>query len=279
MIEKLAKHQRKFFWQNKSKKKKYYMVKWKRVCKSKKKGGLGVKDLRKQNLSLLVKWWWKLETQDGLWQRIAKAKYLRNKTVVSVKFRFNDSPCWKAVMQVKEIYMAGRGIKLRDGSIIRFWKDACLDGDSLMNLFPELYDICQEMDITFKQAAHKNFDIFRRRLSPGMIEHWNYIVNSAHNINLSVDSDVIFWKWTKSGMFTTKSVYEYLERDSFGPNYKWIWKAKIPLKIKIFLWQVMQDAILTRDNMKKRKWGGNPRCSFCDQLETRNHLFFPLSYG
>src|SRR3954467_9985643 len=62
--------------------------------------------------------------------------------------------------------------------------------------------------------------------------------------------------------------------NSFGPNYKWIWKAQIPLKIKFFLWQMMQNAILTRDNMKKRKWPGNPKCSFCNQVETRDHLFF-----
>jgi hypothetical protein len=57
------------------------MVKWKRVCKSKNKGGLGVRDLSKQNLSLLIKWWSKWDTQDGLWQRIVKPKYLRNKTI------------------------------------------------------------------------------------------------------------------------------------------------------------------------------------------------------
>jgi hypothetical protein len=45
----------------------YYMVNCKRVCRSKNKGGLGVKDLRKENIILLTKWWRKLETQDGIW--------------------------------------------------------------------------------------------------------------------------------------------------------------------------------------------------------------------
>ena len=59
-VEKLDKHRRKFFWAGKSNKRKYYMVKWGKVCRSKKKGGLGVKDLHKQNLSLLFKWWWEI---------------------------------------------------------------------------------------------------------------------------------------------------------------------------------------------------------------------------
>ena len=83
-IEKLAKHRMRFFWQGCNKKKRYYLVKWNRICRSRDKGGLGIKDLRKQNISLMVKWWWKLETQNGLWQEIVRARYLRNKSVADV---------------------------------------------------------------------------------------------------------------------------------------------------------------------------------------------------
>jgi hypothetical protein len=40
----------------------------------KRKGGLGIKDQRRMNLSLLCKWWWKLEN-GGLWQEIVRKKY------------------------------------------------------------------------------------------------------------------------------------------------------------------------------------------------------------
>jgi hypothetical protein len=33
-----------------------------------KKRGLGVKDLRKMDVGLLCKWWWKFEYRDCLWQ-------------------------------------------------------------------------------------------------------------------------------------------------------------------------------------------------------------------
>ena len=73
-IEKLDKHRRRFFWQGCNKKKRYHLVKWDRICRPKYKGCLGVKDLRKQNISLMVKWWWKLETQSGLCQDIVRAR-------------------------------------------------------------------------------------------------------------------------------------------------------------------------------------------------------------
>lgn len=46
-------------------------------AKARKKGGLGIKDIGKMNISLLCKWWWRLKTEKGVWQDIVKAKYLK----------------------------------------------------------------------------------------------------------------------------------------------------------------------------------------------------------
>jgi hypothetical protein len=35
------------------------------------------------------------------------------------------------------------------------------------------------------------------------------------------------------------------------------WEAKIPLKIKIIMWQLFQVAVLSRENMKKIMWPGS----------------------
>ena len=39
-----------------------------------------------------------------------------------------------------------------------------------------------------------------------------------------------------------------------NPHNKKIWKANIPLKIKIWMWLIDNDAILTKDNVIKRNW-------------------------
>jgi hypothetical protein len=51
------------------------------------------------------------------------------------------------------------------------------------------------------------------------------------------------------------------------------WKAKIPLKIKNFLWYIRKGVILTRDNLAKRQWKGCTSCSFCSRQKTIQHLF------
>jgi hypothetical protein len=52
-------------------------VKWDDVCKPKKDGGLGIRDLRIVNISLLIKWRWKLlSCQSEIWKEVIVAKYI-----------------------------------------------------------------------------------------------------------------------------------------------------------------------------------------------------------
>ena len=51
------------------------------------------------------------------------------------------------------------------------------------------------------------------------------------------------------------------------------WDVKVPLKIKVFMWFVHKQVILTKDNLTKRNWTWSTRCSFCDRDETIKHLF------
>ena len=74
-------------------------------------GRLFVKVKRKEvwelkiNISLLCKWWWELEKEEGLWQDIVKYKYLKNQTIHEVGHKLNDSPTWYDLLKVKNIYL------------------------------------------------------------------------------------------------------------------------------------------------------------------------------
>jgi hypothetical protein len=52
------------------------------------------------------------------------------------------------------------------------------------------------------------------------------------------------------------------------PLLKPLWKMKIPLKIKIFLWCLGKGVTATKDNLSTRKWEGSNKCSFCNNDET-----------
>jgi hypothetical protein len=57
-----------------------------------------------------------------------------------------------------------------------------------------------------------------------------------------------------------------------------VWKMKIPLKIKIFMWYIQKGVVLTKDNLAKRNWNGRKQCSFCMNNESIQHLFFKCYY-
>ena len=139
-----------------------------------------------------------------------------------------------------------------------------------------LFEICTEKYISVHTflLRHGHID-FQRWLSPILFEQWLGVVDRVYSFPFTNESDRIIWKWNKkSGLFTTKSTYDWLTSGDAGMHFRHIWKAKIPYKIKIFVWLLEQNAILTKDNMIKRNWVGVSTCFFCSLPETRDHLFF-----
>jgi hypothetical protein len=44
--------------------------------------------------------------------------------------------------------------------------------------------------------------------------------------------------------------------------------------MRIFLWLVLKDRILSKENLKKINWKGNTDCLWCGEFESTNHIFF-----
>jgi hypothetical protein len=89
-----------------------------------------------------------------------------------------------------------------------------------------------------------------------MRDQWYDLATILNSVHLNDEKGSVYWKWTPSRSFIVKSVYEHLTKDECGPKFQRIWKAKIPIKIKTFMWLIKQQAILTKDNMLRRKWQG-----------------------
>ena len=62
--------------------------------------------------------------------------------------KFHDSPCWKDILRVKNVYMLGRKVGVKSGNIARLWLDKILDGPPLNVQFKDLFDICSMKDCT-----------------------------------------------------------------------------------------------------------------------------------
>jgi hypothetical protein len=126
-----------------------------------------------------------------------------------------------------------------------------------------------------KDVADKGWMVyFKTSLSPVVRQQWYMLASHLNSIQLCDEKDRPIWKWAKSGKFSVRSVYEHLTKDEVGPAYKAIWRAKIPEKVRIFMWLIAQKAVLTKDNMIRKNWQGDPNCYFCGSIEIVEHLLF-----
>ena len=120
---------------------------------------------------------------------------------------------------------------------------------------------------------------FRRALVDNKLVEWQNLVAQIAHVQLVDGSDTFRWNLTNSGSFTVRSFYLHL-LDSQPPfRHKMIWKLKIPLKIKIFLWFLQRGILLTKDNLAKNNWTGSQKCCGCNSNETIQHLFLNCPYA
>jgi hypothetical protein len=115
---------------------------------------------------------------------------------------------------------------------------------------------------------------FRRNLVTDNLHAWHNLVTILMDIHSTYQSDIFKWSLNWNGQFSVSSRYQaYLDRN-IVPKNTYLWKIKLSLKIKVFLWLLYKEAILTKDNLAKRNWHGNERCCFCNNFEIVQHLFF-----
>jgi zinc-binding in reverse transcriptase len=88
------------------------------------------------------------------------------------------------------------------------------------------------------------------------------------------NEDIILWRWHSKASFSMHSLYRWLEYGGFkNTDFAVIWKTNIPLKIKIFVWLVRKNRVLTKINLSKKDWNENTQCMFCKEDESTDHLF------
>ena len=120
---------------------------------------------------------------------------------------------------------------------------------------------------------------WRRDLIGPKLVAWNNLLPRIANLVLTQDQDKFHWNLTQNGEFSVKSHYLALVHSDLPNINKVIWKLKIPLKVKIFLWYLRRGVVLTRDNLAKRNWQGSKNCCFCHKDETILHLFYECRFA
>jgi len=107
------------------------------------------------------------------------------------------------------------------------------------------------------------------------VQEWEELLAKLSSINLGLEEDLVTWKLEKNGHFTTRSLYRWLSfRGVKNKRAEKIWRSKLPMKIKVFMWLANQNRLPTKTKMKERKWKGELGCTICGARESLDHIMF-----
>jgi hypothetical protein len=254
---------------------------WERLSVHKQAGGMGFKSLKAFNHAMLGKQAWNFLTKpDALVTKLFKAKYFPRSDFLESSIGHNPSYVWRNIWSSKFVVKGGHHWNIGSGHNISFWDHNWLsDGTNINkpeNLDPEL------SHITVADLIHLNVKQWDSGLIHGLIDEATADKILQTPLLEFVQNDKIVWKHEKNGLFTVKSAYRACinndsnrEQHHVNGNWQLIWQAKMPPKIKNFLWRVCRNCLPTRVRLHDRGVECPSNCVLCDAgNEDSLHLFF-----
>ena len=119
-----------------------HLVRWKLVCLSKEKEGLGVKCLSNLNKALLCKWNWRFANErEALWNQVIRGKYGEERGGwCSREVReAHGVGLWKGIRMDWDFVGSRILFLVGNGRRVRFWRDRWYGDSPLCVSFPFLF--------------------------------------------------------------------------------------------------------------------------------------------
>lgn len=144
----------------------------------------------------------------------------------------------------------------------------------------QTYNIAANPRISVAEAksTHGWNIVFRRNLNDWELQSVAELWETLEAFQgLTEEEDVLMWKSHKSGAFSVKIAYHFINtiaNPTQGWPWKQIWRVRVPKKVLCFTWLVAREAVLTQDNLIRRGIQLQARCSLCGKDgESASHLF------
>ncbi|KAK8562005.1 hypothetical protein V6N12_049060 [Hibiscus sabdariffa] len=82
--------------------------------------------------------------------------------------------------------------------------------------------------------------------------------------------DQLIWRWTPTGKFTTRSAYSLLSRSFWeqkSATWKHLWDAPVPQRLRLFLWVLFRNKLMTNVERCRRHFGHSSMCAVCNAAD------------
>jgi hypothetical protein len=261
------------------------LVSWKKICRPKDQGGLGVLNLDVQNKSLLLKNLDKFYNNlDTPWANLIRDTYYDEDNPPGIKME--GSFWWKAHLKLIDTYKAMARCSLGNGRSVLFWTD--LWGETcLHHKFPHLVSFAKRTDVSISKVLHMDFlqDMFHLPLSQQAYTEFEELEILCENAQVRVQQnlpDNWHYIWGSDSFSTTKA-YNFLIGVQHTPIFfTWLWKSSCQQKHKFFFWLLLHDRLNTRNLLRRKNCllpSYNCATLQCNHEETLAHLFWSCPFA
>ena len=212
VCNRLDKINRDFLWGDTIDKKRVHLVKWSKVCRPKKYGGLGIRDCSTNNRAMIAKVGWNLcSGKKSLWGTILKEKYNIPTNPKDWKMRKIASHVWRGVFKTKNLLHKGIRWNIGNGKNISIWKDWWCGKNSFLDRNIDLSGVNVNETVESLINVNSCWDLNKISNSIPTVLHSD-IINTPLSCELT-NEDKPSWLGKGSGKFTVSSCYNQISKE------------------------------------------------------------------
>ncbi|XP_074278272.1 uncharacterized protein LOC141601866 [Silene latifolia] len=260
-------------------------------------GGLGLRNIGCFNQALLAKSAWRILNVPGsLISKVLGPKLgVQNDPFLQNRWKTPQASSWalKSLIWGSDLIFNNIAWTIGSSSRLNAWTSRWIEGSSLR-------DLCGDSIVTPTNATflvgdlhdnHRRWDFSSFGFDPGEGVKKKIL---ATYIPGQPSDDSFYWKLSRHGDFTVKSGYYAAAKGlSIGSNSaadrsrmsativafckSKLWKLPISIKLRVFLWKFMANALPVGTEFLKRTMHWRSTCSLCEGstpcMESLSHLF------
>ncbi|XP_026428102.1 uncharacterized protein LOC113323972 [Papaver somniferum] len=175
-------------------KRKMMWVAWPTIFKSKKMGGMGVKDMQLTRKSSKGKWIWRFSNvKKALWRRVLQKSF--NNEVDSLIPVDDGKPhgrsMWKTILESSVFFNEHIVFKLKNGKGIKFWVDKWTTNGPLKDRYPTVYKASSQKTAFIADMIQEGILCLKskKNLSAHEQLEWGLLCNELGHVPELVDED------------------------------------------------------------------------------------------
>jgi hypothetical protein len=291
MCKQLSSISANFWWGDTEDQKKVLWIGWPRMCRSKRRGGLGFRDYECFNQAFLAKQGWMIITNlESLCSKVLKARYFKDTDFLEARSPKRASYTWKGILHARELLQAGLIWRVGDGASITVCEDNWIPRNGAQRPLGRREEggPSKVQDLIIPEGGAWDEEKVRQ---------YFFDIDANDILRTPVGrpgcADYRAWNFTKNGLFSVKLAYHLAvqrKRDASGSveasnstreHKGWLdlWDVQVPGKTKVHMWRLVENGLAVGIELSHRKIKDGVVCLACGRTESLIHCFWSCPHS